>query len=88
MIEQTTVSSNIADGANHAARNATSAANALKSLAGEVMSTQDITKTVIESAQELSKRMAELDAALDNLLQVSQQESMKKLVDLKRSDAA
>jgi methyl-accepting chemotaxis protein len=85
VIDQTAVSSNIADGANHAARHATSAANALKSLASEIVSTQDTAKVVIESAQELSKRMAEMDAALNNLLQASQQEGIKKLVDLKKS---
>jgi len=88
VIEQAAVSSDIAEGANHAARYATSAANALKNLAGEIVSTQDTAKVVIESAQELSKRMAEMDAALDNLLQASQQESIKKLVDLKKSTAA
>ncbi len=88
VVEQAAVSGDISEGANNAARNATSAAEELKILAGEVRSTQDLAKSVIDSAQELSKRMAEMDTAMERLLKASQYSGMKKFTDLKKSAVA
>lgn len=88
MVEQAAVSGDISEGVNNAARNATSTAETLKILAGEVMSTQDIAKSVIDSAQELSKRTTEMDAAMEKLLEASQHRGLKNFIDLKKSAVA
>ncbi|MBI3704437.1 MAG: hypothetical protein HY244_11480 [Rhizobiales bacterium] len=84
VVEQAAASGDISEGANNAARNATSTAEKLKILAGDVRGTQDISKSVIDSAQELSKCMAELDVAMEKLLKASQQSGLKKFIDLKK----
>jgi len=88
VVEQAAVSGDISEGVNNAARNATSTAETLKILAGEVMSTQDIAKSVIDSAQELSKRTTEMDAAMEKLLEASQHRGLKNFIDLKKSAVA
>lgn len=85
VVEQAAASGGISEGANNAARSATGTAEALKILAGEVRSTQDIAKSVIDSAQELSKCMAEMDAAMEKLLKASQHSGLKKFIDLKKA---
>jgi len=86
--EQATATGNIAGGINHAAQNAATAAEVFKAVAGEITLTQDITKSVLNAAQELSERMRELDAAMDTLLEASSQHlGMRKFTDLKQAAA-
>jgi methyl-accepting chemotaxis protein len=59
----------------------------LKTVAGEITLTQGTAKSVLAAAQELSKRMREMDDAMEVLLQASsQQHSMHEFADLQRED--
>lgn len=89
VVEQAAATSSIAGDANQAARHAAGAADALKTVAGEVASTHDTAKSVLEAAGELSKRMREMDTAMEALLQESSKKlGLKKFVDLKVEGSA
>ena len=87
--EQAAASTEIAQGANSAAINATDAADSLKTVASVVNLTKNSAGVVLDSARQLFASMRKMDEAMDNLLRASHEAGIQKLADLKKkADAA
>jgi len=86
--EQARASTEIAAGANDAARNAVDAARSLRAVTGVVNSTRDSVGLVLNSAHQLFASMRTMDGAMDKLLQAAQDAGISKLANLKKDTAA
>jgi len=86
--EQAVASTEIAEGAHDAARNAIDAAHSLNTVTAVVNSTKHSAGLVLDSARQLFTSVRKMDEAMDNLLRASHEAGIQKLPDLKKNAVA
>ncbi len=80
--EQTSATGSITESATRTAANAATVSQALKTVEGAILKTQEASKSVLDFSRELQGRTTELDEAIDTLFDAAKESGMKRFSDL------